>query len=683
MNLRHHKTYCGAVMAGIALMAAVGRGGELVNPRHIHMRQLLENAMGYINPEHGLFDPVSGYPVEGWNDDARAGLYLRDFTQLTTLGEWLELLGDIAAGYVDQPYLSRTEALRRLERVVDSLVHDQHDPDLSDRGLLSNFLAFGKDRRIGPLTSDAYQREFVVAFGEAEGSAIWQALKSKGWLKAWRDDKQAEIKRITGYGHDGFSDALAPYAETGKKNQIMGILDRRVVQIVYGDNANLSASVAKTIGALLHPSVRSEPAAQRIRERLESFLEAQRPGYQFLYDSERGLFRFGWNATHHQFLGWGDAGDVWQTTYADYLVNEFRGPMKFVVIRYGFPDDPLRYQAFKIKSHPMKKGNDLYTLVAWEGSAFQTMGLSLFMGERSIPGWRAVLENAVRINLDYSRAHRLPGFLSEAYSGNGIEYSGKIGVPDIAVVNDARITNAPSLYTLGVAYEILPGEVESFLGDYWPEISSLFTTHGPWEGFNITLRQPVECQTAVHVMSLILGGVGVGSENMGRYLEHRKLTAALRRVYPGGDRVNLLIPEVQTAVWSPDGSAIELIRGKKLFRLKGKQVQKGAVTWMLSSPPEGVSFSNGELLIRYRNRGGDIPVVVSLERPSQVGRGVSQELFTRFRHAAYWAREIRIPLPATPGLLGIQKVTLLVGSGEVRKVDFELSGFAFEPYEKH
>lgn len=29
------------------------------------MQQLLENAMRYINPDHGMIDEKSGYPVEG------------------------------------------------------------------------------------------------------------------------------------------------------------------------------------------------------------------------------------------------------------------------------------------------------------------------------------------------------------------------------------------------------------------------------------------------------------------------------------------------------------------------------------------------------------------------------------------------------------------------------------------
>ena len=676
-------------VVGIILLAGVAWGGEpaptpfsfpSINPLHVHMQQVVENALGYIKPGQGLFDEVSGYPVEGWNDGDQSGLHLRGFTQLTTIGEWIELLAHIAAGYADQPYWTRAAALNQLDRVTRCLVKDQADPDLSDRGLLCNFIGFDKGRRMAPLASDAYKQDFVEVYGAEEGEAVWRAMEKCGWVHPWQNDEQGEIIRGPGfgYGQDGFRGALAPYSSHDDQIKIMTILDRRVVQVVFGDNANLSASVGKTIGLLLNPSVKKDPIAIGIRDRLEAFLTAQQPGYRYLYDSKRGLFRFGWNATHKQFLGWGDRLGAWQVAYADYFVNEFRGPMQFVVVRFGFPDDPLRYQSFKVKSRVMTSGHELFTLGVWEGSAFQSLGLSLFMSERTKMYWRANLEYAVRINLDYSRAHALPGFLSEAYSGHGSQYSGKIGVPDLAVVTDARITNAPSIYTLGVAYSVLPDEIEAFLGDNWPEISALFTEHGPWEGTHVATMLPIKCQTSVHVMSLILGALGVSDEAMTCYLKQRGLSGRLHLIYPAGQPVNFMAPELRTVLWSPDGSVLSLERRKKAFRLIGDKVRKAAVTWLFEKPSEELSLSDGELIVRYRNRGADLKAVISLERPAPDGRSVAQEIFVRFRHTRWWAQELRIPLPATPALLAIKKVTLLLGSEDAtQKVDLALQEFRF------
>ena len=672
----------GLVMPGGNAMSAETNSASFslptLNPRHIYMRQLLENALGYIKPGQGLFDEASGYPVEGWNDSA--GLHLRGFTQLTTIGEWVELLAHIAAGDADQPYWSRSAALSQLDRVSRCLVQDQADPNLSDRGLLCNFIGFDKNRRVAPLASDAYKQDFVDVYGAQDGQAVWRAMEKCGWVHPWKNDEQGEIIRGPGfgYGQAGFKGELAPYASHDGQIKIMTILDRRVVQVVFGDNANLSASVAKTIGVLLRPQFKNEPLAVSIRQRLESLLEAQRPGYQYLYDPRRGLFRFGWNATHKQFLGWGDPSGVWQVAYADYFVNEFRGPLQFVVARFGFADEPLRNQSFKVKSRVVASGRELFAPGVWEGSAFQSLGLSLFMDERSNPGWRVNLENAVRIHLDYSRAHHLPGFLSESYSGNGNQYSGKIGVPDLMVISDARITNAPSLYTLGVAYSILPGEIEQFLHDYWPEISALFTEHGPWEGVDVNTHQPIKCQTAVHVMSLILGGLGMSDDAMARYLNQRGLSGTLRLIYPAGRPADMLAPDVRTVVWSPDGSSLKLERGQRGFRLTGEKVRKAAVTWSFDKPSEELALSGGELRLRYRNYGSELKAVISLERPGSEGRSVSQEIFVRFRHTRWFGQDLRIQLPATPGLMGIKKVTLLLGTeDEARKVDLVLPLYRF------
>ena len=72
------------------------------------------------------------------------------------------------------------------------------------------------------------------------------------------------------YGYDHFDGALAPFRDEATRQRILTLLDRRVVLVVFGDNANLSASAAKTIGALLHPSVKDDPVAAEIRRELEA-----------------------------------------------------------------------------------------------------------------------------------------------------------------------------------------------------------------------------------------------------------------------------------------------------------------------------------------------------------------------------------------------------------------------------
>ncbi|NCC28809.1 MAG: hypothetical protein EOM22_11865, partial [Gammaproteobacteria bacterium] len=226
-------------------------------PRHHrHMRRLLNNAFSYVDPAHRIIDPVSGYPAEGWNQEPANGLFLREFTQLTAIGAWIELLANIAAGHADNPYLSRDAALDGLALAVATLGTDQRDPNLAARGLLANFMGFDGGERRGPLLESIERRRFIDAFGERDGNAIWSALLEKGWLQEEDNGRKGKIQRREGYGALHFDGALAPYDDPSRRAAIMGLLDQRVVTIIFGDNANLTAALARAIGALLRPEIR-------------------------------------------------------------------------------------------------------------------------------------------------------------------------------------------------------------------------------------------------------------------------------------------------------------------------------------------------------------------------------------------------------------------------------------------
>ena len=644
----------------------------LVQPGHVHMQMLLANAMGYLKPEHGLADPVSGYPVEGWNQEPERGLYLRSFTQLTAIGEQLEMLANIAAGYADNPYISEEEALNRLEKMTANLLHDQTDPNVSAKGLLGNFLGLEKHGRTGPLSEEVDRQKFTDKFGAEKGGAIWDALTARKWIVPQQDGSFAKVPRKGEYGDKFFTGELEPFSDPETCAKIMAVLDTRVVQIIFGDNANLTASAAKTIGALRHSTLKDEPAAAALCEKLEQFIANQEEGYRYLYDSESGTFAFGWNATHDRFTGWEDSSGNWITGRMNYIVNEFRGPLWFVVQRFDLPADTVKNCGFKIKPYRTAGGRDLYTLATWHGSSFQSLGLSLFMQEPDAPGWRENLENSVAINLDFSLRNKLPGFLSEAYSGNGVEYTGDIGIPDVAVTDHPRIMDAPSLYTLGVAYEVAPDEVEQFLSGNWETVRGLFTDHGPWEGYNTTQNRGIEFQTTAHTLALILGGIGSAGENMQRYLTWQGVTS-LSKVQGGGSVAADLLNSAEWIAWSAAGDRLQGGQRDGGFYLRSDAVRSGAVT---IKPPEPVGLSNGALLIRYR---AAQPPVNSILVPDNGPMAFRNEIFIRFDRTET-EKEIRIPMPATPGLENIKELVLQFGSGrESAPVDLTISGFEFVP----
>jgi hypothetical protein len=516
------------------------------------------------------------------------------------------------------------------------------------------------------------KRAFVDAFGAERAEQIWAALISKHWIFPQRDGSFAKVLRRGDYSIGSFTGALAPFAESSTCAKIMEVLDARAVQIIFGDNANLTASAAKTIGALRHSTLRDDPLAAELCDRLEQFIARQEEGYRHLYDAESGMFVFGWDATHDRFTGWEDGNGNWTAGRMNYFVNEFRGPLCFVVQRFNFPADAVANCGFKIKPYRTADGRDLYTLATWDGSAFQSLGLSLFMQETDLPGWRGNLENSVAIHLDFSTRNNLPGFLSEAYSGRGLEYTGSIGIPDVAVIDTPRLTSAPSLYTLGVAYEISPDAVELFLSKHWKTVRKLFTDHGPWEGFNTTQNKAVEFQTTAHTLTLILGGIGSAEENMQRYLTWQGIPS-LAKVQGGeSEAFDFLSDGVPWTAWSPAGDSIKTLRADHGLRLQADAVRNGAVTVKL---PKAISLSNGALVLRYR-AAKPLKAVMTLTGGPTV---FQNEITVRF-DAAENEKEIRVPMPGTPGLESVRELVFRFGDERAPlPVDLTLSAVEFVP----
>lgn len=654
-----------------------------VPPSHRHLRLLLDNAFQYLDPAHDLIDAASGYPVEGWNHEPQQGLFLRSFTQLTAIGAWIELLANVAAGYADTPHLSRDSALSGLELAVGSLLTDQHNPALGAKGLLVNFLGLEGGGRTGPLLESIERQRFIDAFGDHDGTRIWLALVEKGWLQEEDNGQKGRIRRGEGFGALHFDGVLAPFSEGPLRSRILDLLDQRVVTIIFGDNANLTAALAKAVGALLGPDIRDNPRAAGLREQMERFIEGQRAGYAHLYDAASGTFYFGWDATTDRFVGWEDGRGNWLTGQMNYYINEFRGPWTFVVLRYDLPIAAIRNAGFKVKPYTRGDGSHTYALAAWDGSAFQLLGLSLFMQEARNPGWRASLEALVDIALDFSNRNGLPGLLSESYSGNGTEYTGLIGIPDIAVTDKPLNTRSPSLYALGVAYAIAPEKIETFLGRHWPLISGLFTPHGPWEGWNLTTRSVIPYQTTVHTLSLILGAINSAHENMARYLDVSGLDEALESLYAPGDRVNLLDEGTQIIPWSSDESPIAFSRGPGSARFATPLGAVGGLAFVVPGE-DGINLSNGRLILRFRSqtRLGDASISFKRVKSDPLPPPtIPVELLVRFKQTN--EDEIQIVLPPTPALKGLKEVNLTLRSdGKTAPVDLSILSFDFIPFDQ-
>ena len=253
-----------------------------------------------------------------------------------------------------------------------------------------------------------------------------------------------------------------------------------------------------------------------------------------------------------------------------------------------------------MKPYRLQDGRDVYVLAPWEGSAFQALGLELSMTELSRPSWRRLLENVVDVEIDYATRHRLPGFLSESYSGEGVQYTGSVGIPDITVSPRPRITDAASLYTLGAAYTVAPDKIERFLAANWPAVSRLLTEHGPWEGFKGYQggSHPVPDDPPTP-SSLILGLLGTASDHMKAYMDSKGLGARLDELFrPGGD-VDFLSDQARVFAWNDKDSPTQSSRETHGFRVRTERLGEAGIAFVPDAPT-GVNLSGGLLSLRYR-----------------------------------------------------------------------------------
>ena len=497
-----------------------------------------------------------------------------------------------------------------------------------------------------------------------------------------RNDLEADIVRSATYGSEHFDGPLVPFSDNATKQKIMDILDQRVVMVVFIDNANLSAAAAMTIGALLNPGIKDQAEIAALRQELEGFLEDQQAGYARLFDAKAGQFYFGQDATKDRHFGWVDLQGKWVTGHVDYLVNEFRGPATFVVTRFGLPIDAVKNLGFKMKPYRLQDAQGVHVLAPWEGSAFQALGLELAMTELERPSWRQLLENVVDVEIDYSTRKQLPGFLSESYSGEGVQYTGSVGIPDITVSPLPRITDAASLYTLGAAYSVAPQKIEQFLAANWSLIARLLTDHGPWEGLKGANQEVIRFQTTAHTLALILGLLGTGSDHMKVYLESKGLRPRLDEIFKPGEDVDLLSSGTQVFAWNAKDSPIRSSREQNAFHARTDRISNAGIAFVPNGP-QGVNLSGGLLTLRYRSSVPIDQAIITL-KPAASATAVEglipTQIFCHFGGTGGQDHELPIPLPATPGLTRIKEVVITFGPGsQGRPIDLSITHLRVVP----
>jgi hypothetical protein len=333
-----------------------------------------------------------------------------------------------------------------------------------------------------------------------------------------------------------------------------------------------------------------------------------------------------------------------------------------------------------MKPYRSRDGKVTYSLAPWEGSAFQALGLGLSLGETARPSWRVLLENVVNIEIDFATRKSLPGFLSESYTGQGVQYTGAVGIPELAVSPKPRITDAASLYCLGVAYSVEPDQLEHFLMNNWPVISSLFTDHGPWEGYNVARREKIQFQTTAHTLSLTLGLIGTGSAQLKRYAEHKGISDRIDSFFPTGKGADLMARDTEAVAWCNKESQVHTERMPEAFRVRGDEIKFLGIAF-IPRAKEGVNLSGGVLSLHYRSAKALGPVAIELKPGGNVPPGlISKQLFTHFEQTGEREAEIQIPLPATIGLSNIKEVVITHDRGsDATPIDVSVTRLKIQP----
>ena len=426
-------------------------------------------------------------------------------------------------------------------------------------------------------------------------------------------------------------------------------------QVATGDNANLSVSLANAAGALL--ALDGDAEASAIVADIEAFLEAQRDGYADLLDASGGgegeaRFRRGWVFTEDRWIT--DPGG--RVLHHEYLGDEFRAGLLFLVLRYGLDDRAYAGLTARVRPVVLRDGRTASTIAPYDGGAFQILWPALWMPETTHAGYRWTHDGFVDIALDFARFSRQPGLLSAAWGPDG--YVESAGLQALTV-NPGRVSEETiaSVYCLGPARMARPEAVDALLNRVLWDHPGLVSAHGLWEA--VAEGGIVEQQATANVASFLLGLAGTGPAstgpaNLSRYLEHNGLSARLEELWPPGEPRDLLgtapapgpcsSPPADIAV-QPDGSVAVSVpplaaSACVFFSLDGADLSGRTLVFGYEAAARA-----GTARLELKRAAGSPDVIVEPIELVPTGTTV---------------REVRAGLPATPALAGVTEVVLVV-----------------------
>ncbi len=646
---------------------------EGIDPSHARMREMVDKLLAYFTFE--WHDP-SGYPYEGirWNEDTRKIEPIRQYTQITAIGPAAEFLAGIVTGEVVFHPIPMREALDLLTLVMRALQRDQDDPGVSENGLPIAFIEFDREnnRMRPPLPYEVTPDVLPERWGEKR-AAVWGRLLERKWLvRKDSDSSEAIVNRsVPGFGGDlglGFTEELG---------QVNEILNRRVKNVVAGDVSNFLASLVATWGKLFKAKERQAHEDEVGRRMATIMADIDRcimkmgAGFRddFL-DGSTGMLRRSFSVY--------EADGLKHKTFLNAYHNfsdEFISGILLAKVIYGLPLSVVRNVSVALKEYVDREKRVLFTRSPFFGGAFAVLWPTLYIPYDRSSTEQALLSNFVHIAMDYARfSGTQPGFLSECYGTTG--YFGKVGIPSIAYTGGVR-SDLVSLYPLGSAYAFAPNEIEGFLETNREKVREI----GFWDAYDVKKGHVVRIATAAHTLSNILGSLRSGPSHVEAYLKaHGLHSDFLSLLEPGRVKVDLSVTRVEANGERPHESSVSVFKTEEGHRFAFSGSSTATITFF----PGEVSLSGTTLVLRYRAEAVTGARIV-LERPDQralpPGVGMQNEVFFSLRDTGGRMQEIRIPMPSTPALAGVDRVQLwLYGlAGQPQTLGLTIGGLAFLP----
>ena len=212
-------------------------------------------------------------------------------------------------------------------------------------------------------------------------------------------------------------------------------------------------------------------------------------------------------------------------------------------------------------------------------------------------------------------------------------------------------------------------------------ILRLLTEHGPWEGIKGRNQEVIRFQTTAHTLALVLGLLGTGSDHMKAYLESRGDRGRLDEIFKAGESQDFLSNQTQVFAWNGKESPMQSRRQKTGFRATTDRIQNAGIAFVPGSP-HGADLSGGLLVLGYHCSlpVGQATITLKPEAAGDKHGLIPTEIFTSFDATGTEAREISIPLPATPGLARIKELVITFGpASQNQPLDLNIGALEVKP----